>query len=104
MCGLEAVAVVAWTSIEEITENPLNIASDAFKVCICDNLMETANCTERTINLTAFPGEIVSLPVVAVGHPEQAWLAQLQNTQNVNLSHSFLTYTLYSNGLKSTDL
>ena len=119
MSGLEAVAVVAWTSIEEITANPLNIASDAFKVCICDDLMETANCTERTINLTAFPGETVSLPVVAVGqvngmvpavmhakfsHPEQAWLAQLQNTQNVNLSCSFLTYTLYSNGFKSTDL
>ncbi len=115
--GLEAVAALVNMSLEQMTTNSLDIASDAFKVCSCDTLKP--NCTRRTVSYTYFPGETVSFPLVAVGQAngivpaiihakfselEGAWLDLLQTTQTVNLTCTNLRYTLFSNGTSSTNL
>ena len=61
MSGLEAVAVVAWTSVEAITTNPLNIASDAFKVCICDELIESTALKEPSTSLLFLENQFLFL-------------------------------------------
>ncbi len=63
--GLEAVAALAQVSVEQLTRDPLNVESYTYKVCTCDS--HKPNCKQRTINHTAYPGETVSIPLVAVG-------------------------------------
>ncbi len=116
--GLDALAVLTQLSVEELTRDPLNIASDAFKVCICSS--QKPNCSQRSVSHTTYPGKTVSFPVVAVGQAngtvpgvilakfsesEEAWLDQLQNTQPTNsYSCTLVEYTVSSTGTRPANL
>ncbi len=116
MSGLEAVAALTQTAVEQLTKNPLNVVSYAYIVCTCDS--HKPNCKQRTINHTAYPGETVSIPLVAVRedgvvsaaiHAETreadgAWLGQLQDTQAASLTCTFLGYTLLASGTRLANL
>ena len=118
MSGLEAVAVITNTSIEEVTRDHSSIASDVFKVCICDSNKEQ-NCTQRTVHHITHPGATESFVLVTVGQangtvpgviharftePQEAWLSPLQHTQNTKLKCTSLKYTLFSNSISSRKL
>ncbi len=63
--GLEAVAALMNMTMEQMRESPHGIASDPFKVCICDNMKP--DCSQNVVTQPIYPGETVFFPVVAVG-------------------------------------
>ncbi len=116
MSGLEALAALTRKSVEQLTGDPLDVVSATYTACICD--MEKLNCKSRSINYTAYPGENIDVPVVAVmedakvpaifqasvNESQGVWLGQLQETQPAGLSCSPLGYTLFTSGKKSVKL
>ncbi len=120
MSGIEAVAALSRTSVEQLTRYSLNIVSDSYKVCICDVDSRKPNCKKRPVSRNAYPGETVFLLLVAVGEKdellsgaavilanisesEEARLGIRQNTQPANLC-TFLGYTLFSSSTRSAKL
>ena len=116
MTGLKAIAVITNTPLEELAHS--SVASDVFKVCICDSHKEQ-NCTLRTIHHITYPGATESFVLVTVGQangtvpgviharftePQEAWLSPLQHTQNTNLECTSLKYTLLSKSASSAKL
>ncbi len=115
--GLEAVAAMTQMTVEKMTQDPLDVASDAFTVIVCGTL--EPHCNQSIVSCTVYPGQTIFFPVVVVGQvngvvpavihatfteSEDSWLGHLQNTQPATLFCTSLGYTLLSKSTRSNTL
>ena len=84
------------------------ISSNPTRVCVCTNMSYLHDCSITEYTVTAYPGETITIPAVAVGQRfgtvpttvqsirENGRLPALQHTQLVNVNCTNLVYTIHS--------
>ena len=105
------VALDRFSSEVISTSDISDISSDPYRVCVCDD--NHPDCSETVITREVYPGEIIHIPVVAVGQRngtspaviradlEGLEIGNLQNTQTTNKTCSHLQYTVLATELEN---